>query len=198
VDSAGSTTSLTLLQRAKAKDGQAWERIVELYGPLVYRLCRTSKLQASDSYDLVQDVFQAVFDNLDRFRRDRAGDSFRAWLLTIAKNKIRDRFRAEQRRVRAVGGTDMQRLLQDLPALDWDTSTDGGEFDSGSNLAARAVKLVRGDFEPRTWDAFWMTTVDGRDAIDVAEALGVSKWAVYQSKSRVLRRLRGEMAGFID
>lgn len=198
VESRTSTTSLTLLERAKRNDEQAWEQIVELYGPLVYRLCRVSRIQASDGRDIVQDVFRSVFNNIERFRHDRPGDSFRAWLLTIAKNKIRDYFRARDRHIQAVGGTDMQIHLQELPTIDWDASTDDYNFDSGSNVLHRAIKLIRDDFEDGTWQAFWMSTIEGRQVVDVAQLLGVSKWAVYQAKSRVLRRMRAELDGLVE
>jgi RNA polymerase sigma-70 factor (ECF subfamily) len=198
VNSVGSTTSLTLLERAKQNDQQAWGRLVKLYSPLVYRLCRVSQVQASDSRDIVQDVFRSVFANIDRFRRDRPGDSFRAWLLTITKNKIRDYFRARERHIQAAGGTDMQRLMQQLPALDWDASRDGSSFDSRSNVMRRVLGMVRSDFEERTWQAFWMTTIEGHEVVDVAEQLGISKWSVYQAKSRILGRMRDELDGLTD
>ena len=196
--SEGSTTSLTLLQRAKQHDEGAWDQIVQLYGPLVYRLCRLHKIQGDDAQDIVQDVFRAVFGNIARFRRDRPSDSFRAWLVTITRNKIRDYFRKCATRPPAVGGTDMQMQIQQLPDLDWDDSTDESSFDSSSNMLQRIIQLVRGDFEERTWDAFWKTTIEGRSPIEVAEELGVTKWTVYQAKSRVLRRLREDLGGLVD
>jgi RNA polymerase sigma-70 factor (ECF subfamily) len=52
---------------------------------------------------------------------------------------------------------------------------------------------VRGEFEPRTWQAFWKTAVDGRPVKDVADELGMSPGAVRVAKSRVLHRLRDEL-----
>jgi DNA-directed RNA polymerase specialized sigma24 family protein len=56
----------------------------------------------------------------------------------------------------------------------------------------RVVEVVRAEFEPRTWDAFWRIVVEGQSPAEVAQALGLSLPAVYQAKSRVLRRLRRE------
>jgi RNA polymerase sigma-70 factor (ECF subfamily) len=55
--------------------------------------------------------------------------------------------------------------------------------------------IMRGDFEERTWHAFWETAVEKRQAGDVAQTLGISLGAVYMAKSRVLRRLREELDG---
>jgi RNA polymerase sigma-70 factor (ECF subfamily) len=60
-------------------------------------------------------------------------------------------------------------------------------------LFARALDLIRGEFEERTWSAFWRTAVDGRAAKDVGADLGMSAGAVRVAKSRVLRRLRQEL-----
>ncbi len=58
--------------------------------------------------------------------------------------------------------------------------------------------MIRGEFEERTWQAFYRVTVEGQAAKHVAENLGVTPSAVRLAKSRVLRRLREEMAGLED
>ena len=53
--------------------------------------------------------------------------------------------------------------------------------------------MIRNEFEPRTWQAFWLTAVEGRAPKDVADELGMSGGAVRVAKSRVLHRLRAEL-----
>ncbi len=65
--------------------------------------------------------------------------------------------------------------------------------ESRNFVLARALELVRGEFEVTTWQAFWRTTVDGQNPADVGRELGLSAGAVRQAKYRVLRRLRQEM-----
>ena len=96
-----SVTSPTLLASVKAEDRAGWTRLVSLYGPLVYRWCRCAGLQPADAADLGQEVFCAVARNISNFRRDRPGDSFRAWLHTITLNKIRDHTASKQAANRA-------------------------------------------------------------------------------------------------
>jgi RNA polymerase sigma-70 factor (ECF subfamily) len=60
-------------------------------------------------------------------------------------------------------------------------------------LLHRALELIRGEFETRTWEAFWQTTVEGRTAIDVAADLSMTAGAVRVAKSRVLHRLRTDL-----
>ncbi len=54
----------------------------------------------------------------------------------------------------------------------------------------RALELVRGAFEDRTWQMFWLTVVEDQTPADVAVRFGVTPVAVRKAKSRVLHRLR--------
>ena len=61
-----------------------------------------------------------------------------------------------------------------------------------------ALELVRGEFEPQTWTAFWRCAMDGDAAADIATEMGVSPAAVRKAKSRVLLRLRQEVGDLIE
>ena len=89
----------------------------------------------------------------------------------------------------------MQLQMGDIPEPDWTDSNDGSEFDADSSIVRRAIEVVRNEFETRTWDAFWAVTIEQRAPHDVATQLGVSPGAIYQAKSRVIRRLRRELDG---
>ena len=64
-------------------------------------------------------------------------------------------------------------------------------------LTQRALQLLEPEFKPPTWRAFRRQVVDGADAEAVAAELGLSVNAVCIAKSRVLRRLREELAGLV-
>jgi RNA polymerase sigma-70 factor (ECF subfamily) len=53
-------TSTSLIRRVKDRDDEAWERLLDLYVPLVYSWCRRSGMQTEDAADVVQEVFRAV------------------------------------------------------------------------------------------------------------------------------------------
>jgi RNA polymerase sigma-70 factor, ECF subfamily len=195
VDPSGTHTSLSLLERVRARDQAAWERLVTLYGPMVYGWCTRAGLQAADAADVGQEVFTAVARGIDRFRHDRPGDTFRGWLFTIARNTIRSWYL--QSGGAGVGGSDAQRWLAQLPAEEPASSADEQENEAQA-LCRGAIELVRGEFEPVTWQAFWRAFVDGHRPADIACDLGISANAVYLAKSRVLRRLREEFAALVD
>jgi len=189
-------TSLTLLERVRDKDEEAWRRLLHLYGPLVERWCARGGVRPADIDDVRQDVFQAVAAGLDGFRRDRPGDTFRGWLRVITRNAVLAHHRHNSRRPQAEGGSEALGRLQDLADP---LAGSGGEEESEAGLLyRRAVEQVRGEFEERTWRAFWLTAIEGHAPAEVAASLGVSPTAVRMAKSRVLHRLKEQFGELIQ
>jgi RNA polymerase sigma-70 factor (ECF subfamily) len=185
------STSSSLLERARREDAGAWERLTVLYGPLAYGWARRAGLQPEDAADVTQEVFRAVAAHLTGFRRAQIGDTFRGWLWTVTRNKVRDHCRRKAKRPEAVGGTDAHLRLLQLPDTAATFFEDSAKSLS-SSLLTRALDLIRSEFEDRSWQAFWEVVVNGRSSADVAAGLGISVNAVYVARSRILRRLREE------
>lgn len=200
-DSQRSSQSLssTLLLRLRRNEPTAWQRLVQLFGPTVYSRCRRAGLSPDDAADITQEVFRSVTIGLPSFRRDRPGDSFRGWLATIVRNRIADHFRRVGDRPQGRGGTEFRQRVENEPAP-FEQPADAGapRPDEDRGVVHRAAALVEGEFEPRTWQAFWRTAVEHAAPSDVAADLGISVNAVYKAKSRVLRRLRDELDGLLD
>ena len=188
------STSRSLLSAAKQDDADAWRRFVRLYAPLVAAWCRRSGVPYQDIADLLQDVFAAVARNLDRFRKERPADTFRGWLATITRNKVRDYYRQRGEEPAAAGGTEAsQRLSQVLdPFSDTDTDDPADEAVL-SGVLRRALEAIRSEFHERTWQAFWGVVVEGRTAAEIGENLHMQPGHVRVAKSRVLHRLRQEL-----
>lgn len=187
-------TSLSLLERARGRDAEAWRQIVHLYGPLVHRWCRRAGLREEDTADVFQETFRAVAGRLAAFRPAREAGSFRCWLRSVARAKIADHFR---RPPTGRGGTDAQRQLADVadPSAG-DTDVDGP--DEEALVVRRALDLIRPEFGAVNWSAFWQVAVEGRSAADVARELGLNPQAVRQANYRIRRRLRLVLRGLAD
>jgi RNA polymerase sigma-70 factor (ECF subfamily) len=183
-------TSLSLLERARKRDGDAWQRLTQLYGPLVSFWVRRAEVADTDAADLVQEVWQSAAGALERFERTRESGTFRGWLWTITRNKIADHFRKSSDTPSAAGGTEARRLLEAVPEQEPPDDTGVEEH----ALLHRALALIQPEFEERTWQAFWRLTVDSQGAATVGQELGMAANAVHQAKFRVLKRLREEMA----
>jgi RNA polymerase sigma-70 factor (ECF subfamily) len=186
-----STLASSLLARVRTNDQAAWEQLVNRYYRLVYGWCRWAGLRPDDAADVCQEVFRSVASSLDNFRRDRDGDTFRGWLRRITQRRLCDHRQKRREQPQAEGGSDAQeRLLEVAEEL---SSASSVRYVRSSRLA-QVLEVVRCEFEPQTWQAFWRATVDREPAADVAAALGLTANAVYLAKSRVLRRLREEMS----
>jgi RNA polymerase sigma-70 factor (ECF subfamily) len=145
-----------------------------------------------DADDVAQEVFRAAAVSLASFRRDRPGDTFRGWLRGITRHMVLQHFRRADSRLEGGGSDALQRLLE--------VSDPHAEEDPAEQLGAlyhRALELIRGDFEEQTWQAFWLTVVEGRSPSLIAPDLGLSAGAVRQAKARVLRRLKEELGDLI-
>jgi RNA polymerase sigma-70 factor (ECF subfamily) len=194
-DHSHGSTSHSLLERIRSRDPAAWQRFVYLYGPVIFRWTKRARLQASDGADVTQEVFHAVSENIQKFRRDTPGVSFRGWLWGITRNKVRDHFR-RMAPDQGVGGDAAFEQLHELPHLPDESSEPISALTA--ELAHRALQLIQNEFETSTWQAFLRCTVEKASASEVAAELGLTVAAVYKAKSRVLQRLRLELDGLLD
>ncbi|MCA9135632.1 MAG: sigma-70 family RNA polymerase sigma factor [Planctomycetales bacterium] len=184
-------TRLSLISRIRGDDGVAWTELVELYSPLVRFWCRRYGIGDNDIHDLTQEIFFAVSRSIDHYRPMDTSGSFRAWLWSVSRHKMIDFQRRLQRWPTAEGGSTALHTAQGIPEqIDESDLSERIEF---NQLVHRALDQVRTEFEPRSWQAFWRTTIDGLTVSGVAEQLGMSSAAVRQHRSRILRRLREQL-----
>jgi RNA polymerase sigma-70 factor (ECF subfamily) len=186
-------TRASLLVRLRdPRDTEAWRQFVQLYASVVYGYARRRGLQDADAADLMQEVFRAVAASAGRLDYDPRRGTFRGWLFTVTRNKLYNFLDGRKRHAAGSGDSGAQEALaekvvqtEDAAAL-WDQEYERRVF-------AWAAEQVRGEFEERTWQAFWRTAVEGESAKDAGSRLGMSPGAVYVAKSRVLARLKEQV-----
>jgi RNA polymerase sigma-70 factor (ECF subfamily) len=182
----------SLLERLKLPAQEAaWDRFVRIYTPFIFHWARQAGLQPADAADLVQGVLTTLIQKLPEFTYDRQ-KSFRAWLRTITLNQWRDFCR--RRALRSCQG-----VAEDFS----DAAVSGGqdsfaEAEYRTYLVARALELMRSEFQENTWRACWEFVACGRSVAEVARELGISENAVYLAKGRVLARLREELKDLVE
>lgn len=192
--SSTSATSIDLLNEMKAGNSDSWRNFVHIYTPLIYSWCRKANLQESDAADVTQDVLRAVVSGFEGLQFGEADNSFRGWLWTITRHELGRHFKKNHQTPDARGGSTANEFLTQIP--DWinDTVCPSDEQAEGE-VVRRAAELVKNDFDNRTWQAFWLSTVDDMQTNEIVEKLGMTPGAIRQAKFRVLRRLR-EYVGF--
>jgi RNA polymerase sigma-70 factor (ECF subfamily) len=187
-----------LLERVQNHDQEAWKRLVYIFSPLVFHICKRWGVMGADAEDVVQEVFQAVAVGIGQYQasRDGARAPFRSWLGGIIHHKLSDRHRRLSRQPQAEGGSHAYERLQELPEPD--ALLPAEDLSATSGLCQRALQLLREQFEPQSWQAFWRTAVDGQPATHVATELGMSAAAVRKAKSRILHRLKVEIGDLFE
>lgn len=186
------TTSISLIERLRnPADQEAWSRFVRLYSPLLFHWGRKCGLQDQDVLDFSQDALVHLYQKLPEFEYDRRR-GFRNWLQTVSMNRWRDRRRWLTSR--PLPKEDSR--LADVSVPDPLTELEEGEY--REHLVGTALRSIKQDFEPRTWDAFWQFVMEDRTAAEVARKLGLTTTSVYGAKFRILSRLREELQGFLE
>jgi RNA polymerase sigma-70 factor (ECF subfamily) len=191
-------TPISLLARLRNRDDDlSWRRLVDLYRPLIRRWLTRHDTPPDDVDELEGDVLEALVRELPTFEHNGRAGAFRCWLRTVTVNRLKGYWRARKTRPMPVGAASFARMLEQLadPHSDlsqrWDREHD-------EHVVRRMVRLIQGDFEPATWEAFRRQALDGERAVAVAAALGLTVNAVLLARSRVLRRLRKEVEGLMD
>jgi len=190
VDESPLTRASLLVQIRDGANHSAWHEFVQLYGPVVYGFARKRGLQDADAADLMQDVLRSVSSAIGRLDYDRRQGTFRGWLFTITRNKILNFFAARKIRPQGSGDTTTNRMLDSQPS---DAGDDAWELEYQRRLAALAMDRIKGEFQDKTWQAFWLMAVEGQSAAEVGRRVGLSPGAIYVAKSRVLARLKDEV-----
>jgi RNA polymerase sigma-70 factor (ECF subfamily) len=196
-------TSQSLLVRVKKQDEEAWKRLIYIFSPLVYHVCKRWHVSGPDAEDVLQEVFQAVAVDIHHYQseRDGARASFRSWLSGIIQHKLSDWRRRQNRHVPAEGGSGAYARLQEWPEPELsepDVALPADDLTATNGVCQRALHMLRDEFESQTWQAFWRTAVDGQTAVAVAAELGMQPAAVRKAKSRVLHRLKLEIGELVD
>ena len=181
------STHVSLLERlAATEDQEAWQIFCERYGPLIRDYGRRRGLQPSDCDDLLQDVLLSLSKAMSGFTYDPQKGRLRSYLKATT-------MRAISRRARQNDGI---RSLDTLEDVEHPGAEDDDPWEEAwrRHHVRRALDRMRSEFNERTLTAFSLYVLEGRPAQEAAEVLGASIEAVYQSKSRVLKRLSGLVA----
>jgi RNA polymerase sigma-70 factor (ECF subfamily) len=188
------TRASLILRLKNADDVAAWDEFIAIYSPVIFRVTTNRGFQAADAEDIVQQVFLAVANSVSKWLEREDRGSFRAWLLRIARNEAVDIL--TERATRSLGrdGSVAARLLANLPERAELSSAFDLEYER--RVFRWATKQVRAAVTEQTWDAFWLSSIDGLPISEVAQRLKIRPGNVYLSRSRVMSRIKELVAKF--
>lgn len=170
-------------------DTRSWGEFHATYSRLVRHVALRAGLNETEAEEAVQETWIQVARKMPTFRYDPDRDSFKGWLLHLARFRIADQFR--RRGAARSGGGDGSVVEEsesegsgpsDLEAL-WDAEWNDA-------LAAAALERVRSSVRPEQFEIFHLAVVREQPLRDVARTLEVSLARVYLAKHRVGRAMR--------
>ena len=164
------------LFRRKADDDRAFERIYERHVRDVYRYAAAMLGEAADAEDVTQTTF------LNAYRSFQAGtrpEKPRSWLIAIAHNVCRQRFRQAQRRPREV---EFDERVAEVNAVE-----------DAAAPSAQDLRRALSELPPNQRAALVMRELEGSSYAEIAEVLGISVSALETLLFRARRALREQL-----
>ncbi|OJW26086.1 MAG: RNA polymerase subunit sigma [Planctomycetales bacterium 71-10] len=186
-------TSASLLGRLRleAPRPDDWSDFARRYAPMIRGWCRRWRLQEADAEDVAQEVLARLASRLRSFEYDPSR-SFRAYVKTVAHFAWCDLI--ESRKRPGAGGSGDSIVLDQLNALEARDDLQARLVEAFDHeLLEEATARVRLRVEPRTWEAFHLTAVEGLSGAEAAGRTGMSVAAVFKAKSKVQKMLREEV-----
>jgi RNA polymerase sigma-70 factor, ECF subfamily len=173
-----------LAERIRAGDQEALGELYDRYASIALAVALRVVADREEAEDLVHDAFVAVWQKIDRF--DPARGSFRAWLLTVVRNRAIDRVRARRARI-DLDDADERSLLRTGPNPTWEAALGSA---SASELRA-AMQSLPGEQRRAVELAYF----EGYTYREVAEITGVPSGTAHGRLRLALAKLRDTLAG---
>lgn len=193
------TTDAQLIAALADGDQQeAWYEFERLYSPALLRVLRNFGIRAADAEDCCQRVLVKLIKAAADFENDGRPGSFRRWLYRVARNESISYLRSIHRFPLNRSDLEWQQAAGDkrleselgvvMPDL-WQLEK-SLEVEYRKQAFLAAAEQVRGEVNPKHWQAFWRTMVEQEPTHVVARELGMSVGAVYVTKGRILKQLQ--------
>src|SRR5262245_40064907 len=114
-------TPLSLLDRVRSNGRPVdWDRLIQLYSPLLRSWLHRHPLQGADVDDLLQDILAVLIKKMPQFTHPGHVGAFRAWRHAILVYRIRWYWREKLRKPTHIGDEDAEAFLSRLEQPDGD------------------------------------------------------------------------------
>ncbi|MDI3340949.1 MAG: sigma-70 family RNA polymerase sigma factor [Sphaerobacter sp.] len=168
-----------LLRQAQRGDRHALDRLFRREWQPVYGLIYHSVQNRAEAQDLTQEVFLRALKGLDRY--EQRGIPFRAFLTTVARNLLRDRWRRP-------GPT-----LVTIDAAGDLATAEGPEQQVLAASTAERLRAHLATLPPDYQTVLRLRLLEDRPVAEVAALMGRSPGAIRTLQHRALTALRGRV-----
>lgn len=185
------TRASLLLRIRNPHDRESWNEFANIYRPAIIRTAKLKGLQNADAEDLAQQVLISIANSIKNWKQDPQSSkraNFRTWLYQVTRNAV---INALTRKApdAASGNSKVNAMLNQSPSSAKDDSSQL-TIEIRRETFRYAASQIRDEFQTATWQAFWMTAVEGHSIEAAAEELNKSHGSIYAARSRVMRRLK--------
>ncbi|MGE4071297.1 MAG: RNA polymerase sigma factor [Lysobacterales bacterium] len=156
-----------LIARMKRRDLEAFEQVYRLFDRPVYTLALRLLGNETEAYDLLQDSFLKLFEQVGQYRSEAP---FWSWLRRIVVNTALMRLRG-------------RRPMDELDSLMLDQLSDNGP-DPMDSVSGQDLKRAMGQLPALSRAVLWLYHVEGYTHEEIADAF---ERTVSFSKSQVAR-----------
>ena len=190
----GAEADAGLIERLKAGDQEALERIFNLYSSKLYNVAlRILGGDAPDTEEVIQDVFLTAFRKAHMFQ---GNSQFSTWLYRLTVNAALGRIR-RSKKAREVAYEEFLPKFQDdghhqaRPVVDWsDTLDERHAKNETQALIAKAIEQLK----PVDKTVVVLSDLEGLSDKEIAGATGLTVSAVKTRLHRARLFLRGKLA----
>lgn len=185
-------TSATLLLSLRSLDNETgWKRFRSEYEPLMASWLKRLGITGNKLLDILSDVYLKLVQHFPKFVYDDS-KSFRSWLRTVVENTLRDTLRKSSRSQEVCyENSALERASIDL-FEQHEIDELFSPYEERMEVARLIISRVKARVATKTWDAFYLTEIEGRSCSDVAVELGMRENQVYIARFRVRSFLREE------
>jgi RNA polymerase sigma-70 factor (ECF subfamily) len=177
-----------LISRLRRRDAAAFEQLVRINQDRVYDFCVRMLGEREEAFDLTQEIFISVHQNLEKFRADA---KLSTWIFRIAKNHCLNRIKYLKRRGR--GRSDEYGEANELSI----TESMGGAARPDDALEGRRDReLVHRAIQELDEDQRVLVVLRDVEGLTYEEIMDITELAEGTVKSR-LHRAREKMAGIL-
>ncbi len=169
---------------------RTWHTLYARYAGMIINYALKRGCSESMAEDVLQETMLSLWLVMPRFQYNPEKGRFRSYLFRITRNKVIDAFRRNRR----YADVDIEKELKlsEEDDTDWDRAFD-------EQILTEAIAAVIKKVQLKTFEAFRLTFIEGKQVKDVAKLLGISanlvsqhKFSVQQLIVKEANRLRNE------
>jgi RNA polymerase sigma-70 factor (ECF subfamily) len=176
--SAAAAHEASLVRRAQTGDKDAFDALVDRHLPRVLALCQRLSGSREEAEDAAQEAFLRAWRGLAQFDASR---SFAPWIVTVAQNALRERWRSRQRAPQVVALEDMTHEPRAAQV--------GVDARHMADELQDAVQRAVLNLSPRQHEVFVLVKLEGKNSSEVARLLGITDGAVRWTLMEALKRI---------